>query len=354
MTPKKTGQFITELRKGKGLTQEQLATKINVTNKAVSRWETGKGYPDVTSLMALGDYFNVSVNELLNGQRIEKEQIVSVAEKNVTAVLEMSEKNNDISKRTIKVLVSVIIVLIFIALCFVARGGIYAYNEIMGSEFCEISSDYSVITYYGQTYVQLKLGNVHYELGERIVKEASVEGSYFSTKLLFGDSIYSIEGCPTNDLIYLQSEYDYIESNLYCLKEKKEYYENLLNQLTAKKYFMQIESIDGTFSMVSVDNEFVKEIILNTKNLLQVTDKIEVLNESDYSKNLLIFSYGDDGIFSLFIGDILNKDGKYYWLDKENMPANYPQEYYFDEVKVYEIPEKFYSLLDQYFSYMYK
>ena len=51
MTSKECGGFISELRKEKKLTQKELAEKINVSDKAVSRWETGKGYPDVTSLV---------------------------------------------------------------------------------------------------------------------------------------------------------------------------------------------------------------------------------------------------------------------------------------------------------------
>ena len=56
------GNFIKALRTEQGLTQKQLAEKINVTDKAVSRWETGKGAPDVTLLLPLSQLFGVSVN----------------------------------------------------------------------------------------------------------------------------------------------------------------------------------------------------------------------------------------------------------------------------------------------------
>ncbi len=69
MDVKQTGGFIRLLRKEKGLTQEELAHELNVTNKTISRWETGSGYPDVDSMMALSDYFGISVNELLLGRR---------------------------------------------------------------------------------------------------------------------------------------------------------------------------------------------------------------------------------------------------------------------------------------------
>lgn len=63
------GRFIAELRKEKRLTQNELAEKLQVTNKAISRWETGEGFPDVTMLPDLADIFDVSVDELLRGKR---------------------------------------------------------------------------------------------------------------------------------------------------------------------------------------------------------------------------------------------------------------------------------------------
>lgn len=92
MTSMKCGQFIAELRKEKNLTQKQMAEQLNVSDKAISRWETGKGYPDVSSLVALSDFFGVSVNELLAGTRIENEALSQIAEKNVIGAIESKEK----------------------------------------------------------------------------------------------------------------------------------------------------------------------------------------------------------------------------------------------------------------------
>lgn len=65
----KTGNFIKDLRKEKNLTQEDLASLIFQSNKAISRWETGKGFPDLSNLEALSSVLEVSVNELLKGER---------------------------------------------------------------------------------------------------------------------------------------------------------------------------------------------------------------------------------------------------------------------------------------------
>lgn len=92
MTSKDCGKFISDLRKEKNLTQKQLAEKINVSDKAISRWETGKGFPDVNSLVALSEFFGVSVNELLAGKQIEEENLTEIAEKNIINAIETKEK----------------------------------------------------------------------------------------------------------------------------------------------------------------------------------------------------------------------------------------------------------------------
>ncbi|MBR3963210.1 MAG: helix-turn-helix transcriptional regulator [Oscillospiraceae bacterium] len=66
----KTGKFIAELRRGKGYTQEELGKKLGVSNKTVSRWENGNYMPDIETLRLLGRKFSVSMEELLDGERI--------------------------------------------------------------------------------------------------------------------------------------------------------------------------------------------------------------------------------------------------------------------------------------------
>lgn len=92
MTSKDCGKFISELRKANNLTQRDLAENLNVSDKAVSRWETGKGFPDVNSLLALSEFFGVSVNELLAGKQIEEENLTDIAENNVINAIETKEK----------------------------------------------------------------------------------------------------------------------------------------------------------------------------------------------------------------------------------------------------------------------
>lgn len=99
MNSDKTGEFIKYIRNEKGMTQKQLAEKLNCTDKAVSRWETGKGMPDVSYLLDLSDILEVSVNEILLGERIAKEEETKFS--NEILVDTISQSNKKISKLNI-------------------------------------------------------------------------------------------------------------------------------------------------------------------------------------------------------------------------------------------------------------
>lgn len=80
MEVRKTDQYVTgtairELRQQKGMTQLRLAQLLSVSDKTVSKWETGKGYPDITLLEPIADAFGVSVTELISGNRIENRNV---------------------------------------------------------------------------------------------------------------------------------------------------------------------------------------------------------------------------------------------------------------------------------------
>ena len=87
MDTKKIGIFLKDLRNENGMTQEQLGQKLGVSNKTISRWETGKYMPPVESLNMLSDIYNISINEILAGERVSGDEFAKIAEENITAVL---------------------------------------------------------------------------------------------------------------------------------------------------------------------------------------------------------------------------------------------------------------------------
>jgi transcriptional regulator with XRE-family HTH domain/DNA-directed RNA polymerase subunit RPC12/RpoP len=85
----KIGRFIAERRRLQGLTQAQLAEKLNITDRAVSKWETGRSLPDATLMLALCEILGISVNELLSGEKVTME---NNQEKNEQLLLEMAKE----------------------------------------------------------------------------------------------------------------------------------------------------------------------------------------------------------------------------------------------------------------------
>lgn len=105
------GKFIAEQRKKKLLTQKELAQKLNVTDKAVSKWETGKCYPDIEMIEKLSVLFNVGINEILSGKITEPENQIIEAEKNIIDVMKTSKKLK-MKWQIIAVILSVIVIII--------------------------------------------------------------------------------------------------------------------------------------------------------------------------------------------------------------------------------------------------
>lgn len=112
MDATKCGAFIAELRSEREMTQKELSEALNVSDKAISRWETGKGYPDVSSLMALSEFFAVSVNELLSGKRIDIEKLSTTADENVLEVIRKNERINKKQKKQVAIYTLLLIIAI--------------------------------------------------------------------------------------------------------------------------------------------------------------------------------------------------------------------------------------------------
>lgn len=98
MDQQKIGSFLKELRKAKDITQEQLAEKLNVSRRTVSRWETGSNLPDLDLMMEMADFYQVDLRELLNGERKSEPMNKELKE----TVLQVAEYSNAEKKRSTK------------------------------------------------------------------------------------------------------------------------------------------------------------------------------------------------------------------------------------------------------------
>ena len=115
----KIGKFIAERRKEANLTQMQLAEKLNITNRAVSKWETGKAMPDTSLMLDLCNILKISVNDLLSGEVVSMETYNKKLEQNL---LEMVKQKEDADKRllSLEIFIGALVTIILLALIFTA------------------------------------------------------------------------------------------------------------------------------------------------------------------------------------------------------------------------------------------
>ena len=102
----KIGQFIKAIRKEKNLTQREVAEELSISEKTVSKWETGNGLPEVSLMLPLCELLEISVNELLSGERLDDKRYFEKAEQNIMSL--MKEKAESKKKLIIAVVVAVI------------------------------------------------------------------------------------------------------------------------------------------------------------------------------------------------------------------------------------------------------
>ena len=122
MDNKKISEFILKLRKEHGFTQEQLANLIPISRQAVSKWERGETIPDATTLLKLSEIFDVSVNELLCGQKLtfqNKDEVNKIT-------LDLFSKN----KKNQKIIITLICFILFIVFIFLFYYFINLYQSI--------------------------------------------------------------------------------------------------------------------------------------------------------------------------------------------------------------------------------
>ncbi len=125
----KIGAFIKSQRTEKNLTQKELAEKIGCTDKAISRWETGKGMPDSSFLVPLADTLGITVNELLTGEKIPEETFTQKSDNNLVDAVQKTEKAIKQGK-TVKLLLIVAVIFCVFAISLLIKTIIDKQNTI--------------------------------------------------------------------------------------------------------------------------------------------------------------------------------------------------------------------------------
>ncbi len=121
----KTGKFIASERKQKGYTQKQLAEELNISDKTISKWETGNGFPEISLLLPLCEKLDITVNELLTGERLIETQYKQKAEENMVNMIR--EKEENVQKMKLTAITGFISAISFIVILFIVA----TYTEVI-------------------------------------------------------------------------------------------------------------------------------------------------------------------------------------------------------------------------------
>lgn len=113
----KIGKFISDERKAKGYTQKQLSELLEISDKTISKWECGNGFPEASLLLPLCNELEITVNELLTGERISQQNYKKKAEENMVNMIREKEENKQ--KILLTTIIGVISTITFVTLLLV-------------------------------------------------------------------------------------------------------------------------------------------------------------------------------------------------------------------------------------------
>ena len=143
----KIGKFIAECRKNKNITQEQLAERLFITDRAVSKWERGLSLPDVDKMLDLCDILDINVNDLLSGEKIDMKDY---KRRNEELLLELAKQDELKNKRLItNMLVLTITASIFYLIIIVMSVSLLEEGPILGSIVCISTILFVIVCFYG-------------------------------------------------------------------------------------------------------------------------------------------------------------------------------------------------------------
>ena len=257
MNQDKIGKFIYELRKEKNLSQYQLADIIPISRQAVSKWERGKTIPDHQTLLRLSEIFDVSINELLTGERLSNNSIEAL-EETALSILDQSTKKTKMIKRITTISISIITILL---LAFLSYYFINSYNSIevytLGGSSKNFITRTGILMTTREKYY-LKLGKIEYTGDKKIEsirlyykngnkKEVIVEDSNIDDITIeeyYGcaEKLSRAEIDKIRNNLYLEIKYDSDQIDIIKLRYKRDYKNSSLFFLKQHKESHKIET----------------------------------------------------------------------------------------------------------------
>ena len=288
MDVKKIGEFIAKNRKLKGLTQEQLGERLGVSNKTISRWENGNYMPDLSLLKPLSEELGITLNELLSGEKIEKENIEKITEKSLINTIDYTKKK--ISDEHKKISIGLMIIGIIISF---SAFTIFDVESSWGS----IYSILGILIFIIGLYRELKIKKLWKKILISIITFTGILAVFYATDYIGvveykRPPIYRYATETENIITYYNLFYNVYRINpntkneYYIIDTKKEY-----NSETVPRFPFNKER-SGIDSIIKYQNKYIG----NNSNIGNLIEKLP-LSEYSYvfqidSENLgLIINY---------------------------------------------------------------
>ena len=313
----KFGLFIKKLRMDNGLTQEELAQKIPIDRTAVSKWERGITMPDSSSLLRLSDIFNVTINDLLNGDYVNKND-----EKVIVNLYEANYKNKKIIKIILFLLILLVISFLFIYFIFsFKKTRLYKVNG--QSENYEVNDGFLIYT--NEVYY-FYLGDLINKNNKNIDKvELLLENNNNSEVVYGGDYINVLltdfYGYDEYDLInFVKKGYSVI-LKIYFEDNEENIKLNFLNDYI-NNYFIPKKRVKS-YSIKTKDDIKVNETIETLISKIKSDENININNEYilNYSSNTKIVTVFSNDNSKIWNYDI-SLDTLSYFGDKDTFTYN--------------------------------
>ena len=130
MDKEQFGKFVASIRKEKGMTQKELGEKLNLTDKAISKWERGLSFPDICILEDLAEALDVSIIELLNGRKSDDKKSLSVSEVNEILDYSLKISDDEIARKREKSRMIIVLCVLIILLCVSVLLNIINYSKL--------------------------------------------------------------------------------------------------------------------------------------------------------------------------------------------------------------------------------
>lgn len=280
MNYSKVGQLISKLRKEKGMTQLELANKLGITDRAVSKWECGKGCPDISLLDDLSKILDISILEILKGKRLENDEII-----NNKAIIESMNYSKENFKNKIKTILNTLIIAITVVIT------IY----IMLMNLLNI--------FYTQKHYQNKINDedIFISIHEKISVIKKTKGVYSDNdyKIIL-NFIYNLEKRikeEKSEYYYLKNDYSYenlvnYSENNSIISYFKRGYENMIYPVLYKydnniyndmlEYYRYNEIFNNMLS--SINTEIYNVFSYGSSINKNIAENISILTYFSYSK----------------------------------------------------------------------